>query len=166
MSQCNIRNWAVSLSTEHSTCCYRCQSVLAFTIIKSTVAYRVRFPSAPPRLGCLLTCGVRLRVASPSKCNVQQLARRHKKSHLLLLPVVALSIGEGGSMSKWLNLLPTTATGRIISGFQSLSRRTTAIQTPINTPKTNAAIMLGYLGNQGNARGSRSTPSCADSQGL
>lgn len=24
-------------------------------------SYRVRFPSAPPRLGCLLTCGVRLR---------------------------------------------------------------------------------------------------------
>ena len=26
----------------------------------SLAAYRVRFPSAPPRLGCLLSCGVRL----------------------------------------------------------------------------------------------------------
>jgi len=39
---------------------YCCVSAYASTIINHTVAYRVRFPSAPPRLGCLLSCGVRV----------------------------------------------------------------------------------------------------------
>lgn len=32
---------------------------LSYAIINHTVAYRVRFPSAPPRVRCLLSCGVR-----------------------------------------------------------------------------------------------------------
>ena len=89
---------------------------------------------------CLLSWGVRMRVDN-------------KKSHLTQNPCRNPdSMGRDTGLNGLQILLPT-ATGWIISNFQSLSRMTMAIHTPINIPNKNTAsmVMSDCLDSLGNA---------------
>lgn len=77
----------------------------------------------------------------------------NKKSHLTQNPCRNPdSMGRDTGLNGFKILLPT-ATVRIITNFQSLSRSTTAMHTPINIPNKNtASIVMSYcLDNRDNA---------------